>query len=121
MMNYEVVSHYAAEEKQKRNISEGTSTTLQVYQLLNTSKNAAHMKTYLVNAINGFFKSISLTPTRASTLQDILRLLTLWFDYGSVREVEYALHSGFHNANIDTWLIVLPQVQHISMVNFTSC
>jgi FKBP12-rapamycin complex-associated protein len=43
-------------------------------------------------------------------LQDILRLLTLWFNHGSAPDVEAALQEGFGHVSIDTWLVVIPQV-----------
>ena len=43
-------------------------------------------------------------------LQDILRLLTLWFNHGSAPDVEAALEEGFTHVSIDTWLAVIPQV-----------
>lgn len=46
-----------------------------------------------------------------SNLQDILRLLTLWFNHGRSPEVEAALQEGFSVVSIDTWLMVIPQVQ----------
>ena len=45
-----------------------------------------------------------------AALQDILRLLTLWFNHGSAPDVEAALQEGFENVSIDTWLVVIPQV-----------
>lgn len=46
----------------------------------------------------------------SSNLQDILRLLTLWFSYGAAPDVEAALAEGFGHVSIDTWLVVIPQV-----------
>ena len=46
----------------------------------------------------------------SSNLQDILRLLTLWFSYGAAPDVEVALAEGFGHVSIDTWLVVIPQV-----------
>ena len=43
-------------------------------------------------------------------LQDILRLLTLWFNHGATAEVQMALQRGFAHVNINTWLVVLPQI-----------
>ena len=43
-------------------------------------------------------------------MQDILRLLTLWFNHGSAPDVEAALQEGFGHVSIDTWLVVIPQV-----------
>lgn len=47
---------------------------------------------------------------KGSNLQDILRLLTLWFTHGSAPDVERALEEGFGHVSIDTWLVVIPQV-----------
>jgi hypothetical protein len=47
-------------------------------------------------------------PCRAS--QDILRLLTLWFNHGAYEEVRVALQEGFQLVSIDTWLLVIPQI-----------
>jgi hypothetical protein len=47
---------------------------------------------------------------RGANLQDILRLLTLWFNHGNSPEVEVALNEGFGHVSIDTWLVVIPQV-----------
>lgn len=43
-------------------------------------------------------------------MQDILRLLTLWFNHGATEEVQKALKKGFSLVNINTWLVVLPQI-----------
>lgn len=63
---------------------------------------------HVVCAINGFFRSIALAGDQS--LQDILRLLTLWFSHGNVTSVENALRTGFSVTSIDTWLCVIPQV-----------
>lgn len=44
------------------------------------------------------------------TPQDILRLLTLWFNHGGAPDVEAALLEGFGLVSIDTWLVVIPQI-----------
>jgi serine/threonine-protein kinase mTOR len=56
----------------------------------------------------GFFRSIALRNQDA--LQDILRLLTLWFKFGQHDEVSHAMGSGFSTVEVDTWLQVIPQV-----------
>ena len=56
----------------------------------------------------GFFRSISLSKDGA--LQDTLRLLTLWFNYGSNVEINMAISDGFSSVKIDTWLQVIPQL-----------
>lgn len=78
--------------------------------------------TYVTAAIRGFFQSIALAqsapadarphgPARgAGALQDILRLLTLWFNHGSTPEVQRALQEGFLSVRVETWLAVIPQI-----------
>ncbi|KAH8263388.1 hypothetical protein KR044_008014 [Drosophila immigrans] len=63
---------------------------------------------YAVPAVQGFFRSISLI--HGNSLQDTLRLLTLWFDYGYHAEVYDALLSGMKLIEINTWLQVIPQL-----------
>eukprot|EP01113_Clastostelium_recurvatum_P006582 TRINITY_DN1298_c0_g1_i1.p1 TRINITY_DN1298_c0_g1~~TRINITY_DN1298_c0_g1_i1.p1 ORF type:complete len:2380 (+),score=927.36 TRINITY_DN1298_c0_g1_i1:62-7201(+) len=85
LINFEVVSHYEIQNAAPELI-------------------AAH----LVPAIHGFFRSIALGPEQS--LQDTLRLLTLWFKHGAQKEVEAALMEGFNTVSIDTWLQVIPQI-----------
>lgn len=59
---------------------------------------------YCKPAVQGFFKSISLSA--GSSLQDTLRLLTLWFEYGQWQEVYDALSEGIKDIQIDNWLQV---------------
>ncbi len=65
---------------------------------------------HVVPAVDGFFKSISLAGTHS--LQDVLRLLTLWFNQGGNEHyvVNQALSKGFNTTAIDTWLGVIPQI-----------
>lgn len=63
---------------------------------------------HVVPAIKGFFKSIALSST--SSLQDTLRLLTLWFAHGNHQEVTHAVTQGISLVSIDTWLEVIPQL-----------
>ena len=63
---------------------------------------------YVVPAIKGFVRSIALGRERA--LQDTLRLLTMWFKYGSSQAVDEAVQRGFVTIPIDTWLLVTPQI-----------
>jgi hypothetical protein len=67
--------------------------------------------------IAAFFRSISLRNEEA--LQDTLRLLTLWFKYGSHDEVSHAMGNGFTAVEVDTWLEVIPQV-FIYFIVFTN-
>ncbi|KAF2487814.1 TOR1 phosphatidylinositol 3-kinase [Neohortaea acidophila] len=63
---------------------------------------------HVVPAIKGFFKSIALSSS--SSLQDNLRLLTMWFAHGSHQEVTHAVTQGISTVSVDTWLEVLPQL-----------
>ena len=63
---------------------------------------------YVVPAVRGFFKSIALSM--GSSLQDTLRLLTLWFAHGGSPEVNTAVTEGFASVSVDTWLEVIPQL-----------
>eukprot|EP00887_Chlorella_sp_A99_P006163 scaffold3.g6163.t1 len=75
---------------------------------------------FVAPAVTGFFRSIELAQaavdpvdigtSSSANLQDILRLLTLWFTYGAAVDVEAALQEGFGHVSIDTWLVVIPQV-----------
>ena len=59
---------------------------------------------YCIAAVEGFFKSITLSSSHS--LQDTLRLLTLWFDHGQDSEVNDALIAGLKTIQIDNWLQV---------------
>jgi FKBP12-rapamycin complex-associated protein len=63
---------------------------------------------HVVPAIEGFFRSISLSSS--SSLQDTLRLLTLWFAHGNHMEVNNAVTEGIGTVSVDTWLEVIPQL-----------
>lgn len=63
---------------------------------------------YTVLAVQGFFKSIKLS--KGSSLQDTLRLLTLWFDYGHWPDVHEAIIEGIRMIEKNTWLQVIPQL-----------
>lgn len=63
---------------------------------------------HVVPAIKGFFHSISLSES--NSLQDTLRLLTLWFTFGGIPEAAQSMHEGFNLIKIDNWLEVIPQL-----------
>ncbi|BGP15830.1 hypothetical protein JCM10213_005686 [Rhodosporidiobolus nylandii] len=90
LANSEVVAHFA------RSQGEQDSTQPQAYSV------------HLVPSVQAFFHSIALSP--GNSLQDTLRLLTLWFKYGHVSEVSSAIMEGFRAVSVDTWLEVIPQL-----------
>ncbi len=63
---------------------------------------------HAVPSIQGFIRSIALS--KGNSLQDTLRLLTLWFKYGYQPEVTSAILEAFSTVSIDTWLSVIPQL-----------
>lgn len=69
---------------------------------------SAHFATYIIPAVEGFLRSIALSP--GNSLQDTLRLLTLWFTYGYQHGVNQAISQGMSTVNIDVWLEVIPQI-----------
>lgn len=64
---------------------------------------------YVVPSIQSFFKSIGLAKS-GGTLQDTLRLLTLWFKFGNLPEVSAAISDGFYSIPVENWLNVIPQL-----------
>ncbi|KAI5426799.1 ATP-dependent helicase NAM7 [Lathyrus oleraceus] len=83
----------------------------QVRHLDTSDKNTAAQ--FVVAAVTGYFHSIACAANSKGvdgSLQDILRLLTLWSNHGAIAEVQMALTKGFSLVNINTWLVVLPQI-----------
>ena len=87
-----------------------------IYVINNLRSVPNRINPYIVPAIQGFFRSIALS-TRNS-LQDSLRLLTLWFKYGANAEINAAVGDGFFSVPIDNWLQVIPQL--IARIHVTS-
>lgn len=96
-MNFETVLFYKHQESLNRVAQNGK-----------TEKNNGYITQFAVPAVEGFFKSIKLS--QGSSLQDTLRLLTLWFDYGQWPEVYDAVVEGIRLIEINTWLQVIPQL-----------
>jgi FKBP12-rapamycin complex-associated protein len=66
---------------------------------------------HTVPAIKGFFHGISLRGSAAEgTLQDVLRILALLYQYGSKGEVEQAISRGIEQSSVDIWLEAVPQI-----------
>lgn len=63
---------------------------------------------HVIPSIKGFFHSIALS--NSNSLQDMLRLLTLWFKFGGIPEAAQAMTEGFNMVKIDNWLEVVPQL-----------
>ena len=69
-------------------------------------------KAHVVPAIECFFRSITLGAAQGRALQDILRLLTLWFQHSREADIDVngAIVRGLQRTPIDTWLSVIPQL-----------
>lgn len=89
--NFEVIGHMESQSENRPNDLPGD-----------------HLAAHVVQAVEGFFRSISLRNEDA--LQDTLRLLTLWFKFGAHDEVSHAMGNGFSSVEVDTWLEVIPQI-----------
>lgn len=89
IMNFQVAEHYLAEKKE-----------------------ASVVAAYLAAALKAFFHSVTLGQGRATgeVLQDLLRLLTLWFTHGAMPAVHAVLESGLNSVRVSTWLQVIPQL-----------
>jgi len=62
-----------------------------------------------IPAVKGLLKSIVLSKAK-HCLQNTLRLLTLWFEYGQYRDVNEVLVEGIRTVPVEVWLQVLPQL-----------
>lgn len=67
-----------------------------------------NVRHYTTPAIRSFFRSIALS--NGNSLQDTLRLLTLWFDNATDSDVSEAFAVGMKTVPIETWLQVIPQL-----------
>ena len=85
-----------------------TEVSKDVSKLLSKAKKDQIIREYAIPAVNGFFRSITLS--HGNSLQDTLRLLTLWFDEGNSPDVHDALNEGIKVVPVETWLQVIPQL-----------
>lgn len=122
LANFEVISLYTNQNSNLNNKQEGIMEQNeqvkveqldddQPKQLQGTQANMIPMEAvhrHVVPSIKGFFHSISLSES--NSLQDNLRLLTLWFKFGGIPEAAQALTDGFAMVKIDNWLEVIPQL-----------
>ncbi|CCF58185.1 hypothetical protein KAFR_0E00310 [Kazachstania africana CBS 2517] len=115
LANFEVISVLTASPSDDKN---GPTSTmhktnngmigLNTFETRRNSFSNKIIHKHVVPAIKAFFHSIALSET--SSLQDALRLLTLWFSFGGIPEATQAVHEGFALIKISTWLEVLPQL-----------
>ena len=80
MVHFDIVQSAQDVPEQTRSSTRRGSTLMQGMRL--EAEREAAARTHVVQAIRSFFKSIALGVAQQRFLQDILRLLTLWFQYG---------------------------------------
>ena len=89
-------------------------TTKPITKDFSSSNTQAVITSHAVNAAKAFFRSIALGRTRlkAYILQDLLRLLTIWFHFGGFPAVHAALAAGLDTGSVssDVWIQVIPQL-----------
>lgn len=122
-MNYEAVLFYKQQAAQaEAMIAQGlagqppmlyrscsvSSTSSQPSQARPMLQKSQWIREYTVPAVKGFFHSITLS--QGNSLQDTLRLLTLWFEDGNYPDVYESLNEGINTVPVETWLQVIPQL-----------
>ncbi|KAL1494336.1 hypothetical protein ABEB36_009951 [Hypothenemus hampei] len=96
-INFETVLLHRNKQEKENDANQGSEGTQET-----------DINEHTVCAVRGFFKSIYLS--KGSSLQDTLRLLTLWFDYGVSAQVSEAITDGIRIVDKNTWLQVIPQL-----------
>ncbi|OAF69217.1 Target of rapamycin [Intoshia linei] len=77
----------------------------------NDDEKSQHYKdilAYCISALRNFFCAIRIDSNNA--LQDTLRILTLWFDFGNTPIVYKELCEGIQAMHVENWLQVIPQL-----------
>ena len=107
-INYRIVTYY--KNIKIRCLEQIKSHHKSPCRSLYNELNSVDMKLqqHVLPAVTGFIKSISYS--KKQKLQDLLRLLSLWFEYGMLPEIESELSKGFNECNVDIWLAVVPQI-----------
>lgn len=106
LANFEIISHF---EKMNDDLEASTPMGNNAKQGDEAKKMPKQkLQSYVIPSIKGFFKSIALS--QGNSLQDTLRLLTLWFKYGHHHDVYTCISEGFSSVSVDTWLQVIPQL-----------
>lgn len=126
LANFEVISLFTQSNRQNSNTNQNemimeqnevnyTENDLKTPQTnIQDSKPKANVipieavQRHVVPSIKGFFHSIA--SSNSNSLQDTLRLLTLWFKFGGIPEAAQAMTEGFSMVKIDNWLEVVPQL-----------
>jgi FKBP12-rapamycin complex-associated protein len=82
-----------------------------LYNTGKENKNSIILLNYANNSIHGFTNSVCIGGKNISkTLQDLLRLIDVWFIMGDNEEVDKLLNKTFNQIDLDSWLLVIPQL-----------
>ena len=82
-----------------------------LFSLGKENKNSAALLEYACNGIKGFTHSVCIGGKNISkTLQDLLRLIDIWFIMGDKEEIDKLLNKSFEMIDLDSWLLVIPQL-----------
>jgi hypothetical protein len=94
-----------------RKLSSSSGGSASLLNLLSIQQVDA-VTSFVVEAIRGFVRSIILGQGQpvANVLQDTLRLITLWFSYGTKKGVFNILESELEKISPDNWISVTPQL-----------
>lgn len=98
----------AGKASRKLASSSGSASLLNIL----SSQQVDSVTPFIVEAIRGFVRSIILGEGQpvANVLQDTLRLITLWFSYGTKKGVFHILDAELEKISPDHWLAVVPQL-----------
>jgi len=104
-LHYQIVQHL---HTKAQNNDAAAAANSSLSRTLTADKVSEHARA----AVEGFFRAIGIGGDSAKngSLQDILRVLTLWFDHGHDPGVAAALTEGLNRVPIDVWLSVIPQI-----------
>ncbi|KEG11364.1 putative phosphatidylinositol 4-kinase [Trypanosoma grayi] len=66
---------------------------------------------HYVDSITALFKSVELSRSQSNgVMEDVLRILSIWFSHSTVSEVNKAVKEGINNVPDYVWLNVIPQL-----------
>lgn len=75
------------------------------------NKNSNNLIYYACNSLNGFINSVCIGGANISkTLQDLLRLIDVWFLMGDKAEIDKLIDIAINKIDLDSWLLVIPQL-----------
>ncbi|KAH9577494.1 PDZ domain 6 [Trypanosoma melophagium] len=68
-------------------------------------------KEHHVNSISALFNSVKLSKSQTNgVMEDVLRILSIWFSYSTVKEVNDVIEEGINKVPACVWLNVIPQL-----------